>query len=429
MIACLLICSGFVTTAQDLLTLDSALAIGLESNFDIRIARNDQFVATNNARPGNANLLPTLSLLGGVNYSNSNVNQELADGREINRDGAQSVSSNASLNLNYVLFSGMGNMNTLKQLNEIQSAAELDYRLTVERNLVNIASDYYEVSRLFQNSIVTEEAIAVSLDRYERAKERNVLGSGLKLDLLNAEVDLNSDSVNYYTNLTELNNAKRNLNATMGIKPSDNFEVDTSIFFQPTLNLDELRNYGLENNAQLLISERLKFATDYDLKVAKGGYSPEVSLFGSYGYNRQDNQANFLTYAQNTGFNGGVSLRWNLFEAQRRDTRVQNAQLNVDSQNELLRQAQNDFLTNITNAYNTYVNSLYVVNMQKRNVVTNELNFERTQELFSYGQITNVQFRDAQLNLFQAKATYNNARFLAKIAEINLIQLSGKLLE
>jgi outer membrane protein len=429
MIACLLICSGFVTTAQDLLTLDSALAIGLESNFDIRIARNDQFVATNNARPGNANLLPTLSLLGGVNYSNSNVNQELADGREINRDGAQSVSSNASLNLNYVLFSGMGNMNTLKQLNEIQSAAELDYRLTVERNLVNIASDYYEVSRLFQNSIVTEEAIAVSLDRYERAKERNVLGSGLKLDLLNAEVDLNSDSVNYYTNLTELNNAKRNLNATMGIKPSDNFEVDTSIFFQPTLNLDELRNYGLENNAQLLISERLKFATDYDLKVAKGGYSPEVSLSGSYGYNRQDNQANFLTYAQNTGFNGGVSLRWNLFEAQRRDTRVQNAQLNVDSQNELLRQAQNDFLTNITNAYNTYVNSLYVVNMQKRNVVTNELNFERTQELFSYGQITNVQFRDAQLNLFQAKATYNNARFLAKIAEINLIQLSGKLLE
>jgi len=429
MIACLLICSGFVTTAQDLLTLDSALAIGLESNFDIRIARNDQFVATNNARPGNANLLPTLSLLGGVNYSNSNVNQELADGREINRDGAQSVSSNASLNLNYVLFSGMGNMNTLKQLNEIQSAAELDYRLTVERNLVNIASDYYEVSRLFQNSIVTEEAIAVSLDRYERAKERNVLGSGLKLDLLNAEVDLNSDSVNYYTNLTELNNAKRNLNATMGIKPSDNFEVDTSIFFQPTLNLDELRNYGLENNAQLLISERLKFATDYDLKVAKGGYSPEVSLSGSYGYNRQDNQANFLTYAQNTGFNGGVSLRWNLFEAQRRDTRVQNAQLNVDSQNELLRQAQNDFLTNITNAYNTYVNSLYVVNMQKRNVVTNELNFERTQELFSYGQITNVQFRDAQLNLFQTKATYNNARFLAKIAEINLIQLSGKLLE
>jgi len=323
----------------------------------------------------------------------------------------------------------MGNMNTLKQLNEIQSAAELDYRLTVERNLVNIASDYYEVSRLFQNSIVTEEAIAVSLDRYERAKERNVLGSGLKLDLLNAEVDLNSDSVNYYTNLTELNNAKRNLNATMGIKPSDNFEVDTSIFFQPTLNLDELRNYGLENNAQLLISERLKFATDYDLKVAKGGYSPEVSLSGSYGYNRQDNQANFLTYAQNTGFNGGVSLRWNLFEAQRRDTRVQNAKLNVDSQNELLRQAQNDFLTNITNAYNTYVNSLYVVNMQKRNVVTNELNFERTQELFSYGQITNVQFRDAQLNLFQAKATYNNARFLAKIAEINLIQLSGKLLE
>ena len=428
-IAFLLIFSGFVTTAQEVLTLDSALATGLEQNFNIRIARNDQDVATNNARPGNANLLPTLSLIGGVNYANRNVNQEFATGEMLNRDGAESVSSNASLNLDYVLFSGLGNMNTLKRLNEIQTASELEYRLTVERNLVNIASDYYEVSRLFQNSIVTQEAIAVSLDRYERAKERNILGSGLKLDLLNAEVDLNSDSVNYYTNLTELNNAKRNLNATIGIEPSDAFEVDTNIIFQSTPNLKELRNYGMENNAQLLISERLKFASEYDLKVAKGGYSPEIALNGSYGYNRQDNQANFLTYAQTTGFNGSISLRWNLFEAQRRDTRIQNAKLNADSQNELLKQAQNDFLTNVTNAYNTYVNSVYVMNMQKRNVVTNELNFKRTQELFNLGQITNVQFRDAQLNLFQAKATYNNARFLAKIAEINVIQLSGKLLE
>lgn len=429
MIACLLICSGYYSQAQYTLTLDSALAIGLDNNFDIKIARNDQFAAANTARPGNANLLPMLSLLGGVNYSNRNVQQEFATGESLNRDGAESVASNASLNLDYVLFSGLENQNTLKRLNEIKTAAELEYRLTVELNLITIASSYFEVTRLYQNSIVAEEAIAVSLDRYERAKERSILGSGLKLDMLNAEVDLNSDSVTYFTNLTELNNAKRNLYASMGIDPNDNYEVDTSIVFQPTLNLDEMRNYGLENNAQLLISERLKFASDYDFKAAKGSYSPDILLNGSYGFNRQDNQANFLTFAQSNGFNGGLTLSWNLFEAQRRDTRVQNAKLNADSQNELLLQAQIDFKARITNAYNTYVNSLYVMNIQKRNVQTNLLNFQRTQELYNLGQITNPQFRDAQLNLFQAKATYNNARFLAKIAEINLIQLSGKLLE
>ena len=136
----LLIFSGFTASAQELLTLDSALATGLDQNFNIRIARNDQYVATNNARPGNANMLPTLSVIGGVNYSNRNVNQEFATGETLNRDGAESVSSNASLNLDYVLFSGMGNMNTLKRLNEIQTASELEYRLTVERNLVTIAS-------------------------------------------------------------------------------------------------------------------------------------------------------------------------------------------------------------------------------------------------------------------------------------------------
>jgi outer membrane protein TolC len=428
MTICLLIISGWIT-AQPTLTLDSALATALDQNFDIKIARNDQSVAANNARPGNANLLPTLTINGGVNYTNNNVNQEFATGEQINQDGAESIRSNGSIDLNYVLFSGLGNLNTLKRLNQLQSAAELEYRLTVERNLVNVATQYYEVSRLYQNLVVTEEAIAVSLDRYERAKERNILGSGLRLDLLNAEVDLNSDSVEYYTNQTDLENAKRQLNALMGVTPTDSYTVDTNIFFRAALNLEELKNYGLDNNAQLLISERLKFASDLDLKVAKSGYSPELAVTGSYAYNRQDNQANFITYAQTNGLAAGISLRWNLFEAQRRDTRIQNARLNADSQNELLKQAQNNFLTDITNAYNTYVNSLYVMNMQKRNVVTNELNFRRTQELFGLGQITNVQFRDAQLNLFQAKATYNNARFLAKIAEINLVQLSGKLLE
>ena len=66
--------------------------------------------------------------------------------------------------------------------------------------------------------------------------------------------------------------------------------------------------------------------------------------------------------------------------------------------------------------------------MQEQNVITAENNFDRSQERYKLGQITSVELRQAQINLINAKTNKNLAKYEAKLAELELLQLTGQLL-
>jgi outer membrane protein TolC len=83
----------------------------------------------------------------------------------------------------------------------------------------------------------------------------------------------------------------------------------------------------------------------------------------------------------------------------------------------------------ITDAHETYRNARFVLQLEKRNLSAAELNFKRTEELFHLGQVTNTQFREAQLNLIRALSTISNAKYTAKLNELELLRLSGMLIE
>ena len=414
--------------AQQTYTLEQALSSALEHSHGIAIARNQAAQAANVARPGNAGLLPTLTLTGNGNYTNNNTNIEFATGDRIAQNGAQSIGANATLQLNYVLFNGLANVNTLRQFQSLQDIADLNIRLTIENTLLMVTASYYEVARLSELKRVTEEAINISNDRYSRALLRTELGSGSRLDLLNAEVSLNADSVNYVRTLTELNNAKRNLMVAVSLEPGIDFKVDTALFFQSGLVLDDLRNRALAQNSALAIARTNEKATTFAAKAAEGRYVPQLTVGGSYNYNTQNNEANFTRSLQIDGFGLTAGLRWDLYTGQQRQTAVRNAKLDLLNNQEALENTRKQILRDLENAYNTYINALYVMQKEERNVRTNKLNFARTQELFNLGQRNGTEFREAQLNLVQSESNYSNARYLAKIAEVELIRIAGMLL-
>ena len=80
------------------------------------------------------------------------------------------------------------------------------------------------------------------------------------------------------------------------------------------------------------------------------------------------------------------------------------------------------------NAKENYLNRLQVFSLQEQNVVTNQNNFERSNEQFQLGSITSIEFRQAQINLLNAQTNKNLAKYDAKLAELQLLQLTGQLL-
>jgi outer membrane protein len=123
-----------------------------------------------------------------------------------------------------------------------------------------------------------------------------------------------------------------------------------------------------------------------------------------------------------------ATLSFNLFDGFQRRTELQNASIQVKSGELLERQARLDLERDLANAYESYRNSLTVLDLEERNLESAKVNFRRTRELYGLGRVTSTQFREAQLNLIRAETNVSNATYTAKLDEIELLRITGKLL-
>jgi outer membrane protein len=94
----------------------------------------------------------------------------------------------------------------------------------------------------------------------------------------------------------------------------------------------------------------------------------------------------------------------------------------------LLEQQKVNIENNLKNSWENYRNQLFILSAQEQNVLTNQNNFDRSEERFKLGQITSLEFRQAQINLINSKTSLNNAKFDAKLIELQLLQLSGDIM-
>ena len=427
-------------TAQDiLLTKEEAIEQALEQNFNILVARNDVKIADNNKNILNSGYLPSLTGIAGADYNRDDSTIEFPgqvdeDGNprpDVTLDKAESQRYNAGLNLDYTLFDGLGRLYNYRILKEQYNLSELQARQTIELTIVELMSVYYEVARLSENENVQQEALDISKDRITRLEYAFEYGQATKLDILNAEVDLTNDSINLLNTQRLLKNTKRDLNVVLNRDLTHTFAVDTTVRFLPELEIDVILESASANNVTVLQTESNLAINDYDIRVSKSGYLPRIGLLGSYGWNLNQSAASaFFPGVNNETFSLGVgaSLTWNLFDGGATITRVKNSKIAFKNQELVKNQVLLEVDRDILNAVETYENRLEIFKIQEQAVVTNQSNFERSREQFQLGRITSIQFRQAQIDLLNALTVKNLAKYDAKLAEVQLLQLAGQIL-
>jgi outer membrane protein len=421
--------SGLFAQEVDLLTKKQAITETLEGNFGITIASNDLEIAENNKSLLNSEFLPSLTGNAGANYTIDDQKVTFQDGRINEITGAETTRLNASLNLAYTLFDGMGRWYDYKRLKEEYNLTELQVRETIETTLLQLFSVYFEVARISENVAVLEETFQNTKDRLTRAEYGFEYGQSNKLEVLNAEVDIISDSINLMDSRQQLANTKRDLNVVLNSDLERRFEVDTLISFTEPLVLDSFLTDAEKNNVRLLQAERAIMISDYSYKASKAVYLPSVGLTGSYGWNEGDFPVtSFATQSITNGFGAGVSLRWSLFDGGRGITTVKNAKIQTENETVFKNQIVTEVKRDIANARGNYENRLSIFELLSKNVETARANYQRSDERYKLGQITSVELRQAQINLLNARTTKNSAKYQAKLAELELLQLTGQLL-
>ncbi|WP_272151526.1 TolC family protein [Tenacibaculum aiptasiae] len=417
---------------QEVLSKEKAVEITLANNYDIRVTKNNVETAKNNKSIYNSGYLPTVTGNAGANYSKNDTDLEFQNGTTNSVTGAESKSYNASVGLNYTIFNGFNRQNTFKRLKENYNLTELQARQVMENTLTTLFLAYYEVGRLTENEKTQKETLEISKKRLERAKYNFDYGQNTKLDVLNAEVDVNNDSITYIDLKRQLSNAKRDLNVVLGRSVNTPVKVDTDVTYAIDLNLIDVLQKAKTNNATILQAKKNIELRQLDVKINRAGWMPNVSLTSSYAWNKSNNDAtNAFSPISNTqtGVNAGLSLSWNIFDGGRTKTNVANAKIALETQEIQKQQQEEQLERDVNNAWETYQNALFSLQAQEKNVTTNKHNFERTNERYKLGQITSIDFRQAQINLINAELSVSRAKYTAKNAELQLLQLAGMLLD
>lgn len=420
----------FSAKAQNVLLLEDAMQIALENNLNIKMTTNQQLQAANQATYGNAGLLPKVDLNGATSYGANKSNVTFAGGfPPIENQAAELFSYNAGVSANYMLFNGLGSINTYYKLQSLSDLNAIQLKLSIESILFQVANVYYEVAKQQEQLEIAKQTLNISKERYKRIKVAQEYGTTSSLFVLNSEVDMNADSSLVLNLNLGLKNAKRNLNILLARDAATEFTVNKEININESILLDSIQQKALANNNNLLLAQTNITVAEYSEKIQKAFYMPKLAINASYGYNYSENSASVILNQNSLGFTGGATLAWNLFDGGKRSTALQNAKIALETSELKVEEAKLTINKDVLNAYDLFQNNLDLLKLEERSAEVAQQNFERSKEMFNQGQLTTTQFREAQLNLSRAKSRLNTTLFTTKMAEISLIRLSGELVK
>ena len=424
----LVLISSVGTLGAQLLTIEDAAKVALQNNYDILVVKGQVQQAMNNTGRFNRGMLPTASMNAGGQYNLSTATVERQSGDEFTVNNIASYGFNAGLGINYVIYAGKSRLYNIQKFSELYHLSELQARSVIERTLLQVYNQYYQIAQLQQNRDNIAASLSISKRRMERAEYGFDYGQNTRLEVLNAKVDIDNDSISYTNISQQLANAKNSMNLLLGRAIDTPFEIDTTVVFTPDLSLESLMEAGRAQNVNLLAAQKNIDLNDLDLKLNQSQKLPTVSLSGQYGWNYLNNGPTSLFAKQNSlGLQLGVNAQWTIFDGGRRRINEQNLKVAKEINRVQKVKLEQSLERDIKNAWQTYQNALFVYKTQKNNLKTSQLNFDYTKDQFEAGQVNSIFFRQAQLNLLFAKNNLSQAKYNAKLAEINLLQLAGAL--
>ncbi|WP_299252821.1 TolC family protein [uncultured Cytophaga sp.] len=413
------------SNAQNQLSLEEAIQITLENNYNIKLISNDLEISKNNVSPGVAGALPYL----GGNFTNNgsilDSKQIRADGTIQSKDGARNSNLNYGVGLTWTIFDGLGMFARYDQLQELEKMGKENLQVVIMENVASVTSTYYNLVQQQQQLYAYDTAILISKQRLDFAKNRYQVGKAAKLEVLNAEVDMNTDTTNLLRQQELYNNTQTTLNQLMARDPSIRFKVTDTIPVDNTLNIEVLKEQALKHNPSLQAAIINKRVRELDLKIVKSYRYPIVNLNSGYNFTNSKSALGFATQTSGKGLTYGVTASVPIFNGFTQNISEHNAKILINSAEVQYEQLNQTILSDLTSVYQTYQTSLVLVKMEERNQRIAKENLEITIDKFKLGSITTVEFRAAQLNYINATVRNSNAQFNAKVAEINLSRISG----
>src|SRR5690554_1688086 len=426
-------------SGQEVYDLSRVVITGLEQNFSVKVARNREEIAENNLTKGNAGFLPTITTTNRVGGNVTSTTQNMNDGSQRKTNGVHNTTGSAAINLDMPLFRGFSIQTTWQRLNELKQVGELNTQMTMENLVAQIVSGYfYHVQQLnlYDNM---KSAVELSKERARIDEERYLLGSTSKLDLLQSIVYLNADSSRLARQNEAILESAVRLKTLMALQnlEEDIVLIDTTINYNPKLSYEDLLESTLVNNTGLLIAKKNQVISELDYKVIASRAYPYVNFSTGYNYAYRGYGTGTiseygeiaLSNQQSGTLNYGITLGMDIFDGFNRKREKTNALIEIENRVHQLQEIEQEVKADLLAFYYAYENNLRLVSMEEQNLAVARENLEIAVERYRLGALSGLELREVQRSLLEAEERLITIRFQTKLAEISLLQISGRIME
>jgi outer membrane protein TolC len=305
--------SSTLVYAQEKLTLQEAIRIALQNNYDIKLIKNETQIAKNNANLGNAGMLPIVTGDFSTGGSRQNTLQTQASGTERRINGARNSNMGYGVGLDWTVFDGFSMFANYDRLKALEQQGEKNATQQILTTITDVLSAYYNVAKQQQLVVAADSTIDISAFRLRIADSKLKIGRGSKLDVLAAQVDYNTDTSSYLQQKNLLDNYMVTLNELLARDVNIKFTVDNAFDIEENLNYTTLAAQLEQLNPALQSAILNKKIAELSLKQVQGNRYPQIRVNSGYDFNRSQTPTGFNTQFRARGFSYGLTATVNIF--------------------------------------------------------------------------------------------------------------------
>ncbi len=392
------------------ISLEDAIIIGLDNNYQVKIAASTTKLARINNAWGAAGRYPTIdaSVTQGNRFDNGTTQPGMPDERT-------TTSLSASLGLNWVLFDGFSiadRKDKLEVVDKMTQNQEYDVR---ESLVKDITLAYYQAQLDKEKMKVLDKVMALSSDRYRRVELSKELGNAVTFDVLQLKNNYLRDSTNVLLQEINYRNSLRNLNLLLG--ESNDTEYEPVGDMQPekmNSSYAELRSEMLEKNKSLKTLRYNQSILKSELNINENAWLPSISLNSGFDYNnaRVKYQGMDANSSDNYDYFANLRLSVNIFNGGNTERALEAAKIDVEQSEYQISETQIRLENTLKSLVELYELRSNLYNVSVENLKSAELNLQIAEQKFDSGAISSFNFRDIQMIYLNAafdkiQATYD----------------------
>ncbi len=407
-------------SAQQPISLNEAISIGLENNYGIRIEENNIAIAKMQNNWQYAGAYPSLGL--GMNLSNAFNERD----NSINHTGL----IQPSLQLNWVLFNGFAVRVRKSQFAILEELSSGNSVLVIENTIQAIVLGYYKIVLEKERLKVMEEVMNLSKDRLDYIQNRLDLGAGSTYEVLQAKNAWLTDKSTYLNQKMIYRMSMRELGYLLGQKDKNEYAPNDSLVpVTASYSLLDLKN-KMEVNNRTLQNQFLNLAMlEKNIAMERSSRYPAMSFGGGANYNLYPDALNDSESLQSLNktfsFYANFAMSFNIYNGNRVQTNIKIAEVEKEIGDIRLEDMKHQLNNRLLNVYDLYEVRKELSMVARENLVTAKLNLEISTDKYKNGVINSFNFRDIQRSYLLTALSDLAAVYELIASHVDLVRLTG----